>query len=78
MADIKKLVDELSKLSVMEAVELSKALEEAWHTESYQRFCEQEGYLEREGFEGQEGFQRLIDDEYEVMTEFLRAAGVIR
>ena len=57
---------------------LSKALEEAWHTESYQRFCEQEGYLEREGFEGQEGFQRLIDDEYEVMTEFLRAAGVIR
>jgi len=30
MADIKKLVDELSKLSVVEAVELSKALEEAW------------------------------------------------
>ncbi|MCL2369245.1 MAG: 50S ribosomal protein L7/L12 [Alphaproteobacteria bacterium] len=30
MADIKKLVDELSKLSVLEAVELSKALEEAW------------------------------------------------
>jgi len=30
MADIKKLVDELSKLSVIEAVELSKALEEAW------------------------------------------------
>jgi len=30
MADIKKLVEELSKLSVMEAVELSKALEEEW------------------------------------------------
>ena len=30
MADIQKLVEELSKLSVMEAVELSKALEEAW------------------------------------------------
>ena len=30
MADIKKIVEELSKLSVMEAVELSKALEEAW------------------------------------------------
>jgi len=30
MADIKKIVDELSKLSVTEAVELSKALEEAW------------------------------------------------
>lgn len=30
MADIQKLVDELSKLSVLEAVELSKALEEAW------------------------------------------------
>ncbi|HNY25610.1 MAG TPA: 50S ribosomal protein L7/L12 [Alphaproteobacteria bacterium] len=30
MADIKKLVDELSKLSVLEAVELSKALEETW------------------------------------------------
>lgn len=30
MADVKKLVEELSKLSVMEAVELSKALEEAW------------------------------------------------
>jgi len=30
MADIQKLVEELSKLSVMEAVELSKALEETW------------------------------------------------
>ncbi len=30
MADIQKLVEELSKLSVTEAVELSKALEEAW------------------------------------------------
>ena len=30
MADMKKLVDELSKLSVVEAVELSKALEETW------------------------------------------------
>ena len=30
MADIKKLVDELSKLTVLEAVELSKALEETW------------------------------------------------
>ena len=30
MANIQKLVEELSKLSVLEAVELSKALEEAW------------------------------------------------
>jgi large subunit ribosomal protein L7/L12 len=30
MADIQKIVDELSKLTVMEAVELSKALEETW------------------------------------------------
>jgi large subunit ribosomal protein L7/L12 len=30
MADIKKIIEELSKLSVLEAVELSKALEEAW------------------------------------------------
>ncbi|MDR1026842.1 MAG: 50S ribosomal protein L7/L12 [Rickettsiales bacterium] len=30
MADIKKIVEDLSKLSVVEAVELSKALEEAW------------------------------------------------
>ena len=30
MADIQKLVEELSKLTVMEAVELSKALEETW------------------------------------------------
>ena len=30
MADIQKLVDELSKLTVLEAVELSKALEETW------------------------------------------------
>ena len=29
MADIQKLVEELSKLTVMEAVELSKALEES-------------------------------------------------
>lgn len=30
MADIKKLVDDLSKLTILEAAELSKALEEAW------------------------------------------------
>jgi large subunit ribosomal protein L7/L12 len=30
MADIQKLVDELSKLSVIEAAELAKALEEKW------------------------------------------------
>ena len=30
MADIQKLVEELSKLSVLEAVELSKALEDTW------------------------------------------------
>ena len=30
MADLQKLVDELSKLTVMEAAELSKKLEEAW------------------------------------------------
>lgn len=30
MADIQKLVEELSQLSVLEAVELSKALEETW------------------------------------------------
>jgi len=30
MADIQNLVEELSKLTVLEAVELSKALEETW------------------------------------------------
>lgn len=30
MADLKKLVDELSKLTIMEAAELSKTLEETW------------------------------------------------
>jgi len=30
MADIQKIVDELSKLTVLEAVELSKKLEEVW------------------------------------------------
>ena len=30
MADIQKLVEELSQLTVLEAVELSKALEETW------------------------------------------------
>ncbi|MDR3208753.1 MAG: 50S ribosomal protein L7/L12 [Rickettsiales bacterium] len=30
MADIQKIVDELSKLSVVEAVELSKKLEDVW------------------------------------------------
>ncbi|MBN2675823.1 MAG: 50S ribosomal protein L7/L12 [Alphaproteobacteria bacterium] len=30
MADIKKLIEELSKLTVVEAAELSKALEEEW------------------------------------------------
>ena len=30
MADIKKIVEELSKLTVLEAVELSKVLEETW------------------------------------------------
>jgi large subunit ribosomal protein L7/L12 len=30
MADVQKIVDELSKLTVVEAVELSKKLEEVW------------------------------------------------
>ena len=30
MADIAKLVEDLSQLTVMEAAELAKALEEAW------------------------------------------------
>ena len=30
MADLEKLVEELSKLTVMEAAELSKKLEETW------------------------------------------------
>ncbi|MBM3594995.1 MAG: 50S ribosomal protein L7/L12 [Alphaproteobacteria bacterium] len=30
MADIRKIVDELSQLTVLEAAELAKALEEAW------------------------------------------------
>ena len=30
MADIAKLVEELSKLTVLEAADLAKALEEAW------------------------------------------------
>jgi large subunit ribosomal protein L7/L12 len=30
MADLQKLIDELSKLTVVEAAELSKKLEEAW------------------------------------------------
>ena len=30
MADIQKIVDELSKLTVLEAAELAKALEESW------------------------------------------------
>ena len=30
MADVAKLVEELSKLTVMEAAELAKALEEEW------------------------------------------------
>jgi len=56
---------------------LEKAMKEAWHTPSYQKFCDNEGYLEREGFEGQAGFKKLIDDEYDVMREFLKAAGML-
>ena len=32
MADLNKIVDELSKLTVVEAAELSKTLEEKWVT----------------------------------------------
>ena len=39
MADIQKLVEELSKLTVMEAVELSKALEETWGVRQRRRRC---------------------------------------
>ena len=35
MADIQKIVEELSKLTVQEAVELSKALEETWGVSPY-------------------------------------------
>ena len=57
---------------------LDKAMNEAWHTPAYQKFCEAEGYLERKGYEGQADFKKLIDDEYKTMEDFLRAAGMIK
>ena len=56
---------------------MDKAMEKAWYTDSYQKFCANEGYLERTGYEGQAGFKKLIDDEYNVMGEFLKAAGML-
>ena len=57
---------------------MEKAMEKAWYTDSYQKFCAQEGYLERKGYEGQVDFKKLVDDEYVSMTEFMKAAGLIK
>ena len=54
------------------------AMNQAWHTPAYQKFCEAECYLERTGYEGQADFRKLIDDEYKSMEEFLRAAGKLK
>ena len=58
--------------------EMERVLRQAWNMPEYQAFCEAEGFLERTGFEGQADFRRLVDNEYAAMTEYLRAAGVIR
>src|ERR1700731_4796476 len=44
MADLQKLVDELSKLTVVEAAELSKKLEEAWGVSAAAPAAEQEEF----------------------------------
>src|SRR5271168_3639847 len=44
MADLQKLVDELSKLTVIEAAELSKKLEEAWGVSVAAPVAEQEEF----------------------------------
>lgn len=57
---------------------MEKALEAAWNMKEYQDFCKAEGYLERKGFEGQADFKKLVETEYGVFSEFLKATGQIK
>ena len=57
---------------------MEKAIEKAWNMKPYQDFCEAEGYLERVSYQGQADFRKLVDSEYKVFEEFLKATGQIK
>ncbi|GHU31662.1 ABC transporter substrate-binding protein [Betaproteobacteria bacterium] len=57
---------------------MEAALKKAHAMKPYQDFCEQEGYSERTGFEGQADFKKLVDSDYVVFEEFLKASGLIK
>jgi tripartite-type tricarboxylate transporter receptor subunit TctC len=57
---------------------MEKALREAYNTPTYQQFCKEFGYLERRGFDGQADFKKIIEEDYEDLAEFAKAAGLIK
>jgi len=57
---------------------LSKAIEEAWNSESYQEFMKNACYLDRPGYAAAEDLQQLIDDEYVTFNDYLKGAGLIQ
>lgn len=57
---------------------MDKALREAWGSQAYQNFCHENGYDERTGYESQEDFKKLVDSEYKVFEDFLKATGQLK
>ncbi|MDR1934413.1 MAG: hypothetical protein LBS49_02315 [Candidatus Accumulibacter sp.] len=57
---------------------MEKALKEAWNKKPYQDYWVAEGYSERVGFEGQADFKKLVDGEYKIMGDYLKAIGVVK
>lgn len=57
---------------------MEKALREAWNMKPYQDYWVAEGYSERKGFEAQADFKKLVDGEYEIMGDYLKAIGIVK
>lgn len=57
---------------------MEKALQEAYNTPTYQNFCKENGYLERRGFDGQAEYRKIVEEDYEDLTEYAKAAGLIK
>jgi len=57
---------------------LSKAIEEAWNSESYQEFMKNACYLDRPGYAAAEDLQQLLDEEYVTFNDYLKGAGLIQ
>jgi tripartite-type tricarboxylate transporter receptor subunit TctC len=57
---------------------MTAAVEKAWNMPAYQDFLRNASYLDRPGFANSTETAKLMDEEYTLFTNYLKAAGLIR